>query len=63
VSWSLSASGHASDPAQEKKLARMIGQLLAEAGTVVTSASFSGSSYSGDPRGLAEINEAEPVQP
>jgi len=55
VSWSLSASGHADDPGLEKILAKSLGQVLAEAGLAVTGASFAGSSFSGDPRDLADV--------
>ena len=50
MSWSLSASGHAGNPDDEKILAAQIGLALAKAGTTVSYASFSGSSYNGDPR-------------
>ena len=58
MSWSLSASGHADNPDDEKALAAAIGQVLANANTAVSYASFGGSGYSGDPRELASpINE------
>lgn len=53
MSWSLSASGHADDPEAEKILAAALGQVLAQASTAVSYASFGGSAYSGDPRELA----------
>lgn len=53
MSWSLTASGHADDPEQEKTLAASLGQVLANAGTAVSGTSFSGSGYNGDPRDLA----------
>ena len=61
MSWSLSASGHADNPELEKILAKNLGSVLAGAGNVVTSASFGGSTFSGDPRELAgdENPEAE----
>lgn len=52
MSYSLSAYGHAEDPEQEKILATSIGQVLANAGLIVSSASFSGSGFTGDPRTL-----------
>lgn len=51
MSWSLSASGHADNPGDEKALAAALGQALA--GQTVSYASFSGSGFSGDPRELA----------
>lgn len=53
MSWSLSASGHADNPDDEKALAAALGQSLAQAGATVSYASFSGSGFSGDPRDLA----------
>lgn len=53
MSWSLTASGHAGDPEQEKILAASLGKVLGDAGTVVSGASFSGTGYNGDPRDLA----------
>lgn len=50
MSWSLSASGHADNPDDEKMLAARIGQVLAQAGAAVSHASFGGSAYNGDPR-------------
>jgi hypothetical protein len=61
MSWSITASGHAGDPQQEKILAGRLGQVLAEAGPAVGGASFSGSAYSGDPRELAEISLEAPA--
>jgi hypothetical protein len=49
----LSASGHADNPEIEKALAAAIGQVLAQASTAVSNASFGSGSYSGDPRELA----------
>ncbi len=53
MSWSLSASGHADNPDDEKALATALGQALANASTAVSYASFGGSGFSGDPRDLA----------
>lgn len=53
MSWTLSASGHADDPEQEKILAASLGQVLANAGSVVGYANISGHAYTGDPRELA----------
>lgn len=50
MSWSLSASGHADNPDDEKILAAQIGQVLARAGAAVGYAQFSGNGYNGDPR-------------
>jgi hypothetical protein len=53
VSWSLSASGHVDDPGLEAVLAAKVGELLEAEGTQVSYASFSSSSFAGDPRELA----------
>ena len=53
MSWSLSASGHADDPEHEKVLAASIGQILAQAGVIVSTAGFYGNGFTGDPRDLA----------
>lgn len=50
MSWSLSASGHADNPDDEKILAAQIGQVLAKAGKACSYAQFGGSGYNGDPR-------------
>jgi hypothetical protein len=59
MSWSLSASGHADNHEAERRLAEALGQVLKDAGPVVSSASFGGSSYGGDPRLLAKPNGDE----
>lgn len=53
MSWSLSASGHSDDPELEKTLAAAVGQALAQASTIVSTAGFYGNGFSGDPRELA----------
>lgn len=58
MSWTLSASGHADDPEAEKRLAAALGQALADQGTAVSLASFSGAGISGDPRDLAAAPDA-----
>lgn len=58
MSWSMTASGHAGDPEQEKTLAASLGKVLRDAGTVVSGASFGGTGYSGDPRDLADTPPA-----
>ena len=52
MSWSLSASGHADDPEVEKRLAWHLGVALAAAGKAVYGVTFSGPTFSGDPRTL-----------
>jgi len=58
MSFSLSVSGHATDPADEKILAASLGQVLKDAGPLVSYASFSGNGFVGDPRDLATESEA-----
>lgn len=54
MSFSLSVYGHISDSQREKDLASQIGNLLRGYGTDISSASFSGSSFGGDPRALVD---------
>lgn len=63
MSWTLSANGHADNDADEQALARVIGQALSDAGQIVTYAAFNSGSFTGDPRTLAEPQEAETVEP
>jgi len=59
VSWSLSASGHSPDLADEKRLAEALGRVLADAGPAVSGASFGGGGFTGDPRQLAATEGAD----
>lgn len=52
MSWSLTASGHAS-PEQEQELAAALGNLLADPEAGTGGASFTCSTFAGDPRVLA----------
>lgn len=53
MSYSLSVSGHADDETQVA-LAKAVGTVLRDAGSAVSSASWSGNGFSGDPRTLAD---------
>jgi hypothetical protein len=57
VSYSLLVSGHA-EQAEQDALAAKIGLVLHEAGPAVSSASWSGNGFSGDPRELVKDSEA-----
>jgi len=58
MSFSLSVSGHADQEAQDALAAR-VGQVLKDAGPAVSSASWSGNGFNGDPRTLAKYPDGD----